>query len=193
MDFIKVLSLKNLEILLSELRKIFSPLYHTHSKADITDLADPEVNEFLQIVYPIGAIYISVNPANPSTLFGGTWQQIKDRFLLSAGDKYNGGDTGGEVSHKLTVSELPSHTHTASVSSNGSHNHKIGTDKDAVYTTSGNCWSVHNSSSGASYINGYTNFSGDHTHTVTLSNTGNNSAHNNMPPYVAVYMWERIA
>ena len=55
-------------------------------------------------IYPIGSIYISINNVNPSTLFGGTWEQIKDTFLLSAGDTYAGSTTGG--------SATMSHTHT---------------------------------------------------------------------------------
>jgi hypothetical protein len=45
--------------------------------------------------YPVGSIYMSVNNINPTNFFGGTWEQIKDRFLLSAGDTYSAGTTGG--------------------------------------------------------------------------------------------------
>ena len=48
-------------------------------------------------IYPIGSIYISTSPTNPSTLFGGTWTQIEDRFLLSAGSTYSAGSTGGSA------------------------------------------------------------------------------------------------
>src|SRR5574344_2262482 len=69
--------------------------------------------------YPIGSIYISVNNTNPTTYFGGTWEQIKDKFLLCAGDSYTAGSTGGNKthyhsteSHTLTINEIPSHGHT---------------------------------------------------------------------------------
>lgn len=62
-------------------------------------------------IYPIGAIYMSINSTDPGTLFGGTWERIKDTFLLSAGDTYSAGATGGEATHTLTVDEMPSHTH----------------------------------------------------------------------------------
>ncbi len=39
-------------------------------------------------IYPIGSIYLSVSSTDPSLLFGGVWEQIKDRFLLGAGDTY---------------------------------------------------------------------------------------------------------
>lgn len=73
------------------------------------------VNEALgnkwETIYPIGSIYMSVNNLNPSEVFGGTWEQIKDKFLLSSGDNYDLGDTGGEATHTLTAAELPSHNH----------------------------------------------------------------------------------
>lgn len=55
----------------------------------------------LNQIYPVGSIYMSVNSTNPGTLFGGTWARIKDTFLLSAGDTYNAGDTGGSATVKL--------------------------------------------------------------------------------------------
>lgn len=61
----------------------------------------------LDQIYPIGSIYMSVNSSNPGTLFGGTWQQLKDRFLLGAGDTYAAGAQGGEASHTITTQELP--------------------------------------------------------------------------------------
>lgn len=71
------------------------------SNADIVDL-----------IYPVGSIYMNVNSTSPATLFGGTWEQLKDRFLLGAGDTYTEGDTGGSANHTLTTDEMPSHNHT---------------------------------------------------------------------------------
>ena len=62
---------------------------HTHLSSDVTDLID--------IIYPIGSIYMSVNSVNPSTLFGGTWEQIQDKFLLASGSTYSNGATGGSA------------------------------------------------------------------------------------------------
>ena len=79
------------------------------------------INDNWLTIYPIGSIYMSVNNVDPSTVFGGTWQQIKDRFLLACGDTYNTGETGGAANHTpsgsvgnhtLTVNEMPAHTHT---------------------------------------------------------------------------------
>ena len=69
--------------------------------------------DIISLIYPIGAIYISASNVNPSQLFGGVWEQLKDRFLLGVGDTYTTvGATGGEASHTLTVDEIPSHSHT---------------------------------------------------------------------------------
>ena len=114
--------------------------------------------------YPVGSIYISVNNTNPGEIFGGTWEQLKDTFLLAAGDKYAAGTTGGEEKHTLTVSEIPSHNHNSS---------------GAVFDRSGT--SIHG---------GYGSGSGNDTRT---GYAGGSQAHNNMPPYTAVYVWKRIA
>lgn len=62
-------------------------------------------------IYPVGSIYMSVNNVDPSTLFGGTWEPIKDKFLLASGDTYENGATGGEATHTLSASEMPTHNH----------------------------------------------------------------------------------
>ena len=61
--------------------------------------------------HPVGSLYWSSNPTNPGTLFGGTWSQIKDKFVLACGDTYANGATGGNANTTLTVDNLPSHTH----------------------------------------------------------------------------------
>ncbi len=123
----------------------------------------------LSRVYPVGSIYMSLADTDPAELFGGTWERLKDRFLLAAGGRYSAGATGGEATHKLTTAEMPSHTHSAAV--NG------GTDDyGQSRTTIGNF---------AIKTQGYTDGS-------TILPTGGGSAHNNMPPYLAVYMWQRI-
>lgn len=78
-------------------------------------------------IYPIGSIYISANNINPTFVFGGVWEQIKDVFLLSDGDVYVSGDKGGNATHThstnghtLTIAEMPSHTHTPN-----SHKHSV--------------------------------------------------------------------
>jgi hypothetical protein len=118
-------------------------------------------------IYPIGSIYMSVESTSPASLFGGTWEQLKDKFLLGAGDSYTLGSTGGEAEHTLTVDEMPSHGHTVPTY--------------AAEGNNGTGWSLR-----AQYINDPNQKLGSHA-------TGGNQPHNNMPPYLAVNMWKRVA
>ena len=129
-------------------------------------------NDLLSKTYPVGAIYLSASETSPASLFGGTWERLKDRFLLAAGDSYTAGSTGGEANHTLTVDEMPSHLHT------GSSNFLDGA------TMGGS-----QSNRGVFCIGGGWDIS---RYDLTGS-TGGSQPHNNMPPYLAVYMWKRVA
>lgn len=132
-------------------------------RGGITNIAD--------LVYPVGSIYISANSTNPGQLFGGTWQQITGRFLLAAGGGYTAGATGGEATHTLTENEMPRHRHE---SANGR--------SIMTWVGSGGNQSTQGSSDG--------NLLGP---SAAVSYTGGGTAHNNMPPYLVVYVWQRTA
>ena len=169
---------------------------HTHTSSDITDLYN--------LIYPIGSIYLSVNSVDPSTIFGGTWEQIKDTFLLSGGDTYSIGSTGGEATHTLTIDEMPSHNHSAISSSDGDHNHSLvsitGTD-DLNFINGTNEFLIQNSDTTmgwSSAVNtslkyGSTGNAGSHSHSLTVNSTGGSQPHNNMPPYLTINVWKRVA
>lgn len=126
------------------------------------------VTNLMKRIYPVGSIYISTVSTNPSTLFGfGTWAQIKDTFLLAAGTTYKAGSTGGEATHKLTVNEMPAHTHQQSVGQSS---------EDFIVAQGGEASWVLNGAG-----------------TSQTGSTGGSAAHNNMPPYLAVYVWKRTA
>lgn len=134
----------------------------------------------VDLIYPVGSIYMSVNSADPGTLFGGTWQQIKDRFLLSAGDTYAAGNTGGSA--KAT---LPSHTHTF-----GSNGYDLWVAKRGKGSTEpGNQISgdekYYAAATGGSTANYKWLSSVDSKGVRDVSQA-------NMPPYLAVYVWQRI-
>lgn len=132
---------------------------------------DYEVATFNR-VYPVGSIYLSINNTDPADLFGiGTWELITDKFLLGAGNDYNGGTTGGESTHTLTVDEIPPHSHTFQGVNDGT----------TVQTSTG-------SYPAKIYQDHAPNWPG-----YFINNTGGGQAHNNMPPYLAVYIWKRIA
>lgn len=136
-------------------------------------------NNFLRRTYPVGAVYIAVNEKSPANLFGGTWERIKDRFLLAAGDTYSLGNTGGEISHQLTTDEMPSHRHQA-------HFNQV------VDESGGGNYGLNVGGDGAKgrviVYNNYNYNSGEY-----IGYEGGNAAHNNMPPYLTVYVWKRIS
>ena len=109
---------------------------------------------FLNLVYPVGSIYLSSNNTNPGTLFGGTWTQIKDKFILTAGDYYSNGATGGAATVTLTVSNMPSHKHSFTPSGTvGSHTH-TGPSHTHSFTPSGTVSSHHHT--GPSHSHSFT-------------------------------------
>ena len=159
-------------------------------------------------MYPVGSIYLSVNNVNPGTLFGGTWVQIKDTFLLTAGDTYSAGATGGTASHThttaehtLTVNEMPKHRHyPANYNTAGSesgYNRYFTTNLD---TSSDSVARTLMGSGGSRYAMAATT-SGDITQTATTDYQGASASHNhgdtgsssNLPPYRVVYAWERTS
>ena len=140
--------------------KSYGKIYQNKSNVSITPFD-------IYNLYPVGSIYMSVNSTNPSNYFGGTWEQIKDRFLLACGSTYSNGSTGGEATHTLTVNEIPSHNHPIK-------NTNVGggvTTYNTVKAEDKRGWGGN----------------------IYTDNTGGGQAHNNMPPYLAVYIWKRVA
>lgn len=146
----------------------------TATAADSSKLGGKTLAEIMLELYPVGAVYISANSTSPASLFGGTWEQLQDRFLLGAGSTYSAGSTGGEANVTLSKSQVP---------------YKA----DLYYYYDGNgsvipsnyCYfknDVWEYSSGT--VKGYTNKFGP---------TSDANAHDNMPPYLAVYMWKRVS
>lgn len=132
-------------------------------------------------IYPVGSIYMSVNDTNPQVLFGGTWERIQDRFLLAAGSSYSAGSTGGEASHTLSVEEMPSHEGhlytNDGAAYGGNYIGYLNVNTMTSYGAGGRGWVLH---------------SGNEMHPAGFSRGGSQS-HNNMPPYLTVYIWKRIS
>lgn len=125
----------------------------------------------LDKTYPVGAIYVSTQYISPASIFGGTWVRLYDRFLVGGGSSYSVGAKGGESTHTLTTSEMPSHVHYAN---------DYGGGTNYIIHYCGNS-------------SGFGNTSGSNKMVLLAAtgSTGGGNSHNNMPPYLAVYMWER--
>ena len=157
-------------------------------------------------VMPVGYIYMSVVSTSPASLFGGTWVRIaQGRVLVGQDATQTEFDTaeeiGGAKTHALTSSEMPAHTHAIdhnhtafTTGSDGAHTHVIerkagsGTNTGVVR---GN---------GTASADGTTASAGGHTHnanvpayTGTSGSTGSGAEHNNLQPYLVVFMWKRTA
>lgn len=125
-------------------------------------------------MFPIGSIYMSVNSTDPASFIGGTWERIQDTFLLAAGSTYSAGATGGEATHTLTEAEMPYHRHSYSTAPQ-SWGERDTSQNQVISPSSGS----------AKFVTKYTNYSG--------GQNGTTQPHNNMPPYLAVYVWQRTA
>lgn len=175
----------------------------------------PSLATIIDLIYPIGSVYINTTNLNPATVFGGTWEEINGRFLLGRSASHQIGQTGGNETVTLTENQMPAHTHTgpshthttpnhthtATCSSAGAHTHTIPRKKVAATGTA-----KYAAQSGATENSGS---AGAHVHTITIASgggsvtgaagTGNTGsagggqAVNIMPPYLSVYMWKRTA
>lgn len=178
--------------------KLFLTTDERSKIADIESLLSAAVAKAKLDAHPVGSYYWSSEATDPGTLFGGTWEQIKDRFIYAAGSK-GVGETGGAESHVLTVDEIPAHNHTGTTSWHsfdgyfsaeayqGGHRDGGGVvSSEGHYSTN----VAHGSDDdwGTNY-----HINVGHNHTFTTNNTGGNAAHSNMPPYLVAYCWKRTA
>lgn len=149
-------------------------------ESELTTAKNNLKSTVLSYVYPVGSIYISTSSTSPATFIGGTWQRITGRFLLAATDSggtggnssssQKAGYTGGEATHTLTEAEMPKHRHYAG--------------KNSSAEAAGYGLTATAAFQNRVLVSGEGNWG---------SYTGSGSAHNNMPPYLSVYMWKRTA
>lgn len=153
--------------------------------ANVKELLINGVNIF-DLIYPVGSVVILKDSTNPSELYGGTWTRVKGKTIVGVDEDDDSfktsGLTGGEKTHKLTIEEMPSHNHDFK---NGSHTWYWGTGSGTVYAptnvASGSVPSPYNYMSTVQGAN------------TTTNNSGGGQSHNNLPPYVTYYIWERTA
>lgn len=138
-----------------------------------------KLRSLLDHIFPVNSIYISYSHTSPADLFGGTWTRISNAFLWATDASGTIGQTGGEKTHTLTTSELPSHTHGFQYSTNGGSSYSTAdAGRDGKYADTGYLGMSDSVSEFASYR-------------VRVGPTGSNTAHNNMPPYTQVSVWRR--
>ena len=125
-------------------------------------------SDLLNMVYPVGSIYMSAVNVSPASFLGGTWQAIEQgRMLMAAGSSWQAGTTGGAAYHALTVAEMPAHDHSATETAAGGHTHGASTGSAGAHSHSGST-----NNAGNHYHTGTTNGTGNHYHTGTTSTDG---------------------
>lgn len=149
----------------------------TATKEELTVLINTTINNTVNSIYPVGSIYTSLTNTNPGTFLKGTWEQFaQGRTLIGEGTGNDGtnsqtfkiNSTGGEYKHKLTVDEMPSHTHKLQFrgGQNVQPNDPYADDKPMLQ--------------------------GSSAYGTNVDNAGGDGSHNNVQPYVTVYFWKRV-
>lgn len=150
---------------------------------------------------PVGSIYLSLDPTDPSTLFGGTWERIQDRFLLAAGSTYDAGKMDGSADAVVVRHSHGQSSHAHSPSDGERYGFmeykqnvnvsrtKVKTDSSSAgrYAILGTSGASSAQESNLDFSN-YTSFA-----TPEISDSGVSGEGKNMPPYLTVYMWKRTA
>ena len=186
------------------------PSYSSGAVDPTTDINGVYWKTFAQlmvdIIYPVGSIYMSVGTVSPATLFGGTWVPIQGRFLLASSSTYPLGTTSGAATHQLAFNEMPvhthdvtvqnsdGHTHAATAAKNGTHSHTITVNNGGSHSHSISIANGAQSAGGHSHtisVTGGATSAGAHTHNVKLTaqevsgNTAYVDAHSHSVTYTA--------
>ena len=170
----KAENLENFDII-GEVNGEVKSLPYSQLKEQINNLQN-QLDQMWKNIYPVGAIYISVNSTSPGTLFGGTWERIQDRFLLCAGSSYSAGSTGGSTTH----------------------NHPLGDSGWIQGIATGSLFlenyvviPEYNAKLSFQYAVGQNDYNQKTVYGIPLA--GNTENQTIIPPYLSVYVWKRTA
>ena len=166
----------------------------------ITIPSGASTKDIINLIYPVGSIYLSTSAVSPGTLFGGTWQRLENRMLVGAGSSYSVGSTGGSAD-AVVVSHYHSIPALSGTATGGNHTHIASRNLWAQLENYGQVTPAASGGANMANIVGRENFlgySGSLTMSVTTNGSttywqGESGSGKNMPPYLAVYMWKRIA
>lgn len=149
----------------------------TNTKEELKNLINTTIDNTINYIYPIGSVYISLTDTNPGTYLKGTWEQFaQGRTLIGVGDGNDGvtsmtfeaNATGGEYKHKLTIEEMPKHTHKF------------------------RCRGGQEAQTSSPFGDNKPLLQGANEYGPYVDETGGDASHNNIQPYVTVYFWKRV-
>lgn len=151
-----------------------------------------------ELIYPVGAIYMSTVNTNPSNYFGGTWEawgsgRVPVGVNTSDSNFNTVEKTGGASTHTLTTAQIPAHTHGSKSLTGQIPNHVFygGQSNGSNGIVSATIYSKRQYAADGTSNNGWATISINATHEHT--SVGGGQAHNNLQPYITCYMWKRIA
>lgn len=169
--------------------------------------AGGSTRKIIDLIYPVGSVYISANDVNPQALFGGSWEPIQGRFLLASGNGYSLGATGGAATVALMSANNGPHTHTrGSMNITGTfvgRPHQDSNSQPGAIVAASGAFGLSTHGDGANH-NGTQqsstmhradriNFNAANSWTGSTSSSGSGTPHENMPPYLVVNAWKRTA
>lgn len=171
-------------------------LNNNHTLQSWIDNMEDEKFDILT-VYPVGAIFQSTSNTSPASLFGGSWEQIQNRFLYGSGGSYGVGNTGGEESHVLSMNEMPSHNHgwTSLVGDIYGGDTRVLPENGRVsgifsrQDMGDDHFEIQRANGLGSNVTPDIHLDASHQHNWE----GSGWAHNNMPPYYVCNIWRRTA
>lgn len=176
----------------------------TPENGKLLDSADTGLKALIaDMVYPIGSYYMSNISTNPAEILGmGVWEQVKGKVIVGVDeddtDFASAGLTGGEKTHKLTIAEMPSHTHIQNSHNHTQNSHSHPANNPTLMGQNGNTkygeggYNIMGTISARSWTTGATTAT-NNAATATNQNTGGDGVHNNLQPFQTAYIWLRTA
>lgn len=150
-----------------------------YSKSEVDALLTQHTKDTLLAAYPVGSLYMSTEATSPASLFGGTWERVKDTFIMAAGDTYAAGSTGGAASVSLSASQIPGFD--MQIYMDGNFSYPMVCANGERYT-------------GVSIPNVTGSNSGKGQQVIKANRVNNDiQAVPTLPPYAVFYAWKRIA
>lgn len=145
--------------------------------------------EMMLEAHPVGSLYWSMEATDPSKLFGGTWEQIKDKFILSCGDTYANGSTGGSTTHNHKYGAMVLDYYYTTISRGDNVTGLLDYQEDGSYSVTSHTFIDQTTRN----LNG-----GDTASTkAAISDRrlmqANTTTESNLPPFIVAYCWKRTA